>query len=497
MNNTHRKLSRPLAGILFFLSTCISAADLGEGLANESDSVLLNNQNGRYNHWNGIGNLFWKDSAACTATLLDTRDEHNKALGPAYLLTAAHCLVEEQQPGPVIELSVKFNYFHDTTSAYKNYKINKTVWKDFQHTDLAILELDDKLSTLLADGINPLRIAPQWPKVTADVLIVGAPGGQESGLRLAACAQEPTGATLVEGTGAFLSTLKNRCKEIRPGSSGSPVLDRISGQILSVLTTSTYGAKRDEKCFENSPCEDRRGQPVLSADTHYAHPVDYLSGCFSNGVFTSVSSACAPYTTFTLTDTTWPTQYVAMPEDANSLPPAVQLNFTLSTAYYRFKTVRDVALCQSPHDYSGVINANDAYLDAPVSRELGMHYLCIIGVDSADHTPSIELLKSAWVTPAQVVERTPVRLPEPTITLSADWNYQVKWRYSVPLYFGTLYFASPATDTDCGTIPIHDYVETFESITFTAEKLPLTLCSRNMDLGNRHSDARTDLLALP
>ena len=497
MNNKYPKASCLLAGTLF-LSTCIAAADLGEGLVNESDSILLNNQNAQYSRWNGVGQMFWNDEPSCTASLLDTRDKHNNALGPAYLLTAAHCVSDGQEPDPSIELSVKFNYFHDTANAYKNYKVNRTVWKDFQHTDLAVLELDATLSTLLADGVNPLRMASEWPRITADVLVVGSPGDlQESGLRLAACAQVPTAVTLVEGTRAYLDTLKNRCKEIRLGSSGSPVLDRNNGQILSVLTTSTYGAKSDEKCFEDAPCEVRRGQPVLSSDTHYAHPVDHLSSCFIDGVFTSASTACAPYTTFKVTESTWPAQYVALPEDANSSPPVLQVDFTLSTTHYRFKTVRDVALCQSPHDYSGAINANGALLKAPISREPGIHYLCIVGVESADHRPSIELMKSAWVIPAQLLDRTPVRMPEPTITLSAERIYQVKWRYSVPMYFGTLYYTSPTTDTDCSTIPVNEYVETFQEVSFTAEQLPLTLCSRNKDLSNRYSNARTDLLALP
>ncbi|WP_338919090.1 serine protease [Pseudomonas silesiensis] len=497
MNKKHLHTSFLLAGTLF-VSTGIYAVDLGEGLANESDALLLKNHNGSYSRWNGVGNIFWNDEPNCTASLLDTRDKHNNAVGPAYLLTAAHCLVDEQAFDQPVEETVKFNYFNDTANAYKSYKINNIVWKDYKHTDLAVLELDATLSTLLADGINPLRMASEWPRVTGDVLVVGAPQDlQGSGLRLAACAQEPTGATLVEDFRAYLDTLKNRCKEIRPGSSGSPVLDRNTGQILSVLTTSTYGAKIDEKCFVNAPCEIRRGQPVLSSDTHYSVPVDYLSGCFSNGVFSNDSNACAPYTTFKILDLSWPTQYITMPEDISSLPPAVQVDFTLSTAYYRFKTVRDVALCQSPHDYSDTFDATDASLKAPISRESGMHYLCIIGVESADHRPSIELLKSAWVTPAQLIERTPVRTPVPTITLSADWNYHIKWQYSIPMYYGTLYYTSPAKDTDCNAIPVKDYIETFEAITFTAEKLPLTLCSRNKDLSDRYSSARTDLLALP
>ncbi|VVN99989.1 trypsin-like serine peptidase [Pseudomonas fluorescens] len=498
MNNTYLKTLCPLVGTLF-LSSCICAADLGEGRANESDSVLLKNQNNDYSHWNGIGKIFWNNDPACTASLLDTRDTDNNATGPAYLLTAAHCALDasERQAAEPLEQAVKFNYFTDTPHAYKSYKIDQTVWKDYQHTDLAIIALDTALATMLEDGITPLRLASEWPKVSADVLIVGAPNEPESGLRLAACAQEPTGATLVEGDRSYLDSLKNRCRGIRSGSSGGPVLDRQSGHILSVMATSTHGATIDQQCFDDAPCEVKNGQPEWSSDTHYSHPADYLSSCFSEGVFTSSSNACTLHRTFEVTDTTWSTLYVVMPENETSPDPVLQANFSLNTPYYRFKTARDVTQCSSAHNYSAPIDASNALLNAPISREPGMYFLCIIGVQSADHRPSIELMKSAWVTPAQLIERTPVRMPEPTITLSADWNYQVKWRYSVPQYFGTLYYTGPTNETDCNKIPIEEYARTFQPITFEAEKLPLTLCSRNNDFSDRYSDVRSDLLALP
>ena len=101
MNNKYPKASCLLAGTLF-LSTCIAAADLGEGLINESDSILLNNQNAQYSRWNGVGQMFWNDEPSCTARQLDKPHKHKKALGPAYLMTAAHFLSEGQEPDPTI-----------------------------------------------------------------------------------------------------------------------------------------------------------------------------------------------------------------------------------------------------------------------------------------------------------------------------------------------------------------------------------------------------------
>lgn len=499
MSKKHLATLFSLTGTIL-ISTTLHAADLGEGLANDSSAILLKNQSNNYTHWNGIGKIYWNSDPRCTASLLDTRDKDNKAVGPAYLLSAAHCV-----PGVIgmtdtsTKESVKFNYFNDTSHAYRTYTIKETVWKNFDHTDLAIMELDVALATLLEEGITPLQLASERSDSLSDVLVVGAPHRlPESGLRLAACAQEPTAAPLVEGDKVFLSTAKNRCREIRPGSSGSPVLDRKNGHILGVLSTSTYGATMDEKCFDNAPCEVKNGQPEWSADTHYSHPVAHLSGCFSAGRFTRVANACSSDSTFKVTDLKyWPTQYVAMPRDVTSPDPVINAQFSLNTPFYRFKTVRDVIECRSPRHYSGTVEATDAVINTPISREPGMYFLCVIGVDSSEQRPSVQLMENAWITPVQLIERTPVRMPEPTITLSAEWNYTVNWRYLVPTHFGTLYYAGPTNATDCSKVEIDDYIDTFGAVHFKAEQLPLTLCSRNRDLTRRYSNVRTDLLALP
>ncbi|MBZ9785038.1 serine protease [Pseudomonas sp. REP124] len=489
-----------LTTALIFSSSTF-AMDLGEGLTNGSDAVLLKNQDDHYKRWNGIGKIFLNEDPVCTASLLDTRDEHFNAVGPAYLLTAAHCApgVLRRPLAPTDKETVKFNYFNDTSANHKTYPVKETVWKDFSQTDLAIMELDVTLDTLIKAGINPLPLASQWSKDASDVLIVGAPGGlEQSGLRLAACTQEPVEGTLVESDRVFLESLKNACREVRPGSSGSPVLDRQSGAILSVLSTSTDGATAEEQCFENAPCEVRNGKVSWSPDTHYSFAADKLPSCFSQGVFTSVSNFCTSQAPFKLTELKyWPTQYVAMPRNASSPDPMINAQFSLSTPFYRFKTVRQAQDCRSARNYSGTLDANDVVLDTAVSRDVGMHYLCVIGVESAEQRPTAALMNNAWVTPVQLVERTPVHTPEPTITLSADWNYNVKWRYLVPTHFGALYFSGPASETDCSKVKIADYTKTFEEVTFMAEQLPLKLCSRNEDLSGRYSEVRTDLLALP
>lgn len=490
-----------LLSTLLLFCAHTAANDLGEGLANGAPSSLLKNASKHHTQWNGIGKMFWDDIPACTVSLLDTRDQQNKATGPAYVLTAAHCVFSVAAPTyePAMKESVQFDYFNDTLHISKRYAIKRTVWNEYRQTDLAIMELDASLSTVLEDGVTPLRLASEWSGTTRDVLVIGAPEElPEAGLRMAACTQSQVDAGLVEGDRVYHNAVKNRCQDIRSGSSGSPVLDRASGRILSVMTSSTFGAEAQEQCFENAPCEVKDGQPHWSANTHYAQPVDYLSGCLPNSVFTDVANACAPYRTFEVTDVKFaPTQYVAMPEQASDPEPVLEAEFTLSTPDYRFKTVRDPLQCTSPHHYSDAIDGKDAAIKTPIARETGMHFLCIIGVQSAQQRSSVELMKSAWIIPAQLIARTPVPMPVPTVTLTSDWNYTVEWQYRVPTHFGTHYYAGPQDATVCDNVAPEAFTQTYDRLAFRAEQLPLTLCSRNQDMTGRLSEVRSDPIALP
>lgn len=500
MNNTPAIVIYLTLGALL-LSGTLHARDLGEGLSNESHSTLLKNHEGKYSHWNGVGKLFKDGYPLCTASLIDTRDDENNASGPAYVLTAGHCI--SYLPRPVralpFEASVTFNFFNDTPEEYKNYTIHTVNWASMTGTDIAILELNSSLATLLKDGITPLKLTRDEITAPSDALIVGAPSKlPESGLRLAACLQQPTEAALVEDWKTFADTLKNRCKDIRSGSSGSPVLDRVTGNIVGVLFTSTFGSGPDELCFESTPCEVKNGQPDLAPETHYSHAIDYLPDCFANGTFSTTSSSCTLEPGFELTTKgDAPLRYTSVPSAENPEIPTWGLNFSINTPYYRFKTVRDASECMSPDFYSQEIRSTEAFINTPAGREAGMYFLCVLGVESAEQAPTAGMLRNAFISPAQLVEEKPVRMAEPTITLGADWNYNVVWRDSLPLYFNSFYYAGPTDKTNCNDIKREDYTYVDDTINFTAEQLPLTLCSYNTSLDSRSSAVRTDLLTLP
>lgn len=463
-------------------------------------SVLLKNQDGKYDHLNGIGKIFKNDMPVCTATLLDTRDKQNNATGPAYLLTAGHCI--DFKPRPMVDLpfeaSVTFNYFNDTPQHYKSYQIRKVNWSSLAGTDMAVMELTDSLDTLLKEGITPLKIASQRHQPISAISIVGAPDRlPQAGLRLATCTQEPTNASLVEDVGTFPDTLKNNCKDIRSGSSGSPVLDPKTGEITGVLFTSTFGSSTDTLCFDDTPCEVKNTQPHLSIDTHYSHNINYLSGCFVNGTFNSRATSCSLEPNFfRFRFTQFDFLHYAVAPDTQEKTPIWNLRFSLDTPYYRFKSVPDARQCLSPDNYSAAFETANAHIDAPTGRAPGMYFLCLVGVNSAEQTLSRELLGHAQILSAQLVNPSPTRLPELTITRNGD-SYDVRWRQALPHFFNSYYYAGPKDSTDCANVDLKQYLYAGRGVTFNHDQLPLTLCSYNKNLLMKNSAIRTDLLQRP
>lgn len=482
--------TRFLAGLCLgigLLPLSSQARDFGEGLGNLSPSTVLENLDGRYNHWNGIGRIMAKGGMHCTATLIDTRDPDSPADAPAYLLTNGHCL--EKQNGLIVtnrpvEGEVLFNYFTDTQP--HSFALKRINWSSMQGVDLAIVELQQPLSALIAAGIEPMAIARELPPVGGDILLVGAPLKPGTGhLRLAACTRQES-SDVLEQPWFWRNSVKNQCRDASEGSSGSPILSRGSNEVFAVLNTSTQGSGNSLELPENFP--------VPSPDSSYGSAVTFLRSCFASGELVEDPQECALFPTWSITFKAPAKRYAKIGQSADGQPvyPTWDLRLTLDTPFYRYKQVDRASECESPHHYSTALPAENARIDEVIGKNPGIHLLCIIGTKAADERPSLGMMRNALTLAVELLPAGPTAAPKLLITPTGT-GYNVSFGYDPRLFSHYSVKYGPPGSTDCSD-PAGQRKTTPRQVHFSSNKLPLKLCTLAYDLNGQPSAVREDLL---
>lgn len=526
MNITHFALSGVLLGSL---SGALLAApkDFGEGLVNASPARLLTNARQEHAHWSGVGRIRNEAQTLCTATLLDTRDENGKS-ATAYVLTSSHCL--HRLNGPVqkdlpIKGSVSFNYFDDTLESVKTYSLKTLKWGSSQGMDLAIVELQTSLASLIKDGITPLKLAEEVPADGNDILALIAP--EWDTLHLSACAQQSS-RELVEQPFVWRVTMKNQCQGITRGSFGGPLLDRASNAVFGILSTSTHGQPEERKCQRDAPCEISDGQPSWHAETNYGSPVTFLSRCFAAGVLRPDSEHCDLFPTTTITfDSPEPIQQYFIKKSGSKgkdIVPRWNLKFAINTPFYRYKATRRAIECENPTHYSAPIKAENAHINDTIGPQTGMQMLCIVGVNSAEQQVTNGMMRNAQTLAVELAEPGPARTPNLTINLDKHGlrAYTVIWNLAPPFMQRYTYKYGPAATTDCLrpadylpipappvahedddeepvalVYPLNDFpgmpVQAFAQL-ITVRATPIKICTYAFDQADQPSTLRVDLL---
>ena len=491
MNSTHVLL----ASALFTLSaaTLANSSDFGEGLQNFAPSQVLDNTDGARDHWQGIGRLTIEHNN-CTATLLDTRDGLELLAAPAYVLTAGHCLgltngnIVTDSP---ISGTVTFNYFTDS-SGFKSYPLKTTTWRSIQGVDLAIVELDVSLEKLIEDGVQPLRLARETPAEGTDALIVGAPKNfEQSTLRMSACTLQSS-QEIIEGPWVWRNTFMTRCQDVRGGGSGSPLLDRSSNEIIGVIGTGNFDASIIP-CRDNAPCTPVKGVYQAVPGNVYGNPTAFLNGCFAQGrIAQKPPSSCQLYPAFTVdTGVTSLESYQRIKQlgDGSLVTPTWNYRFSISTDFFRHKTVRTAMECESPHHYSDAADSKDAFINSEIGGEPGFYFLCILGVDSAQQEPDSGLMKNALSLPVEILDNKPTTPPDLSIATEV-WVSLAKAEETHRTY--SIKYGPVAT-TDCGQPD--KYRNNVEMDFFIpGHDLPGKLCSIAYDKSGQASAPRVDLL---
>ncbi len=485
-------------GALLPLSIHAAPADLGEGLQSLTPSMVLLNADGSRDHWNGIGRIRSQSGSNCTATLIDTRAPDGPPQAPAYVLTSGHCI--NRQNGLIItdgeiEGSVQFNFFTDSTA--RSYPLKRINWSSMQGVDLAIVELQPSLGSLIDDGIQPLALASEMPEQGQEVLWVGAPLDKDTGhLRMAACVHNPSQEVL-EQPWVWRHTVSNQCRDVDTGASGSPLLTRDNGEVYAVvnLTNQASSGNATEDLSDEIP-----GFPPMLADSNYGSPVTLLKKCFVVGVLSTDPTICDLFPRFSVDFDTLgrqPAQRARVQLDAEgkSVYPSWDLLFQVDTPLYRYKKVDSALQCENPVGYSHTLVSQDATINDLVDNRIGINWLCIVGVSSADERPSIGLMRNALTLAMELQPAGPTPEPQVKIGKSRFGALSVKWSYDHRLIDHYTVKTGPPDNTDCSDP--QGFKVQFRELTLRAKSLPLKICTYAHDINGQPSVVREDIVPVP
>jgi hypothetical protein len=283
---------------------------------------------------------------------------------------------------------VIFNYFADVPSQQVKMPLSRIAYATMKGQDLAVLELQARYDEVVRRGFKPWRVTSGVPAVNEPVVIVGAPlSGAPSApfVHLCACDLESRAKILLEDVWHWFDFDRNRCSDLGPGSSGSPVISRQTGRLVGLLNTSTIGAPRFTDCALNHPCEPVHGDVTSYTDTSYMTPLVSVDRCFNEkGRFDVMRRGC-PLDTNEQVQMTPGALGAVNPRQTKPIVglPRHRWNVTVSGKFdqYRYKVIAALSGdCRDIRGYGALRGVREhPVIDDPLPVTEGFHFLCVLG----------------------------------------------------------------------------------------------------------------------
>lgn len=355
-------------------------------------SFLLSNADG-HNPYASI--VRYQGRATCTGVFLDTIPEgEDPGDAPAYVLSNGHC---SDFPGsnevlidrPAVRSQVIFNYFADTRSQQVPVPVARIAYATMKGHDIAVLQLAARYADIVDQGFEPWRPTLTLPERDEPVVIVGAPlqrDPETAFLRLGACRLDGRAPLVLEFGWHWYNFDRNTCAGIQSGSSGSPVISRLTGRVLGLVNTTTAGGRpRYTECTLDHPCEPTTDGAVSRPETSYATPLVRIDRCFDEtGRFDLRGAGCPldPGDQFRAT----PAFVGAVNPGMAAVPigrPKHRWDVSVSGTFelYRYKVAAvPTQDCRDLRGYSSPRRVSERpVIDDPLPTEDGWRFLCVVG----------------------------------------------------------------------------------------------------------------------
>lgn len=401
-------------------------------------SVLLTNADGS-NPYASV--VRYQGSVPCTGVFIATvPDNEDPGDAPAYVLTNGHCVDLSGANDVLLDRPsaqnhrVIFNYFADAPAQAVAFPIKRTAYATMKGQDIAVVELAARFDDVVRQGFEPWRATLTLPARDEPVVVVGAPslgGVQASFLRLAACRIEARVPVVLEFNWHWFDFDRNGCADIRPGSSGSAVLSRLTGRLLGLVNTTTIGAVRYTECFLNHPCEPAPGGVTARARTTYMTPIVRMDRCFDESGWFDMQQHGCPLDQGVQVRLTPPVLGAENPGlDVGPLgQPRRHWSVAVSgpLELYRFKVVpAATGDCRDLRGYSAPIRVTDQpMIEDPLPTREGYYFLCVVGGTRATQGFGWQSLDHPTVAAVRI-DTTP---PEPPALVTID-ETDIAWRVS-------------------------------------------------------------------
>ncbi|MEU3568725.1 trypsin-like peptidase domain-containing protein [Kitasatospora sp. NPDC036755] len=216
----------------------------------------------------------------CSGSLV--RMPGSVASDPALVLSNGHCL-ETGMPGPgqvVLNQSSSrsFTLLNASGGGVATLRANKIVYGAMTDTDVSIYQLNTTYASIQSRyGIAPLTVAATHPVQGTSIKVV-------SGYwkKIYSCSVDGFAYRLKEADWTFKDSLRytSTCNVIG-GTSGSPVVDASTNQVVAVNNTIN---ENGETCTMDNPCEvDQNGAVTVRPGIGYAQETYGIPACFAAG----------------------------------------------------------------------------------------------------------------------------------------------------------------------------------------------------------------------
>ncbi|MEV5954123.1 serine protease [Streptomyces sp. NPDC051987] len=209
---------------------------------------------------------------------------------PALVLTNGHCLETGfPDPGEVItgqSSSRTFGLLNSSGTKVATLRANQVVYSTMTDTDITIYRTTTTYAAIKSSyGISPLTVSATHPVAGTAIKVVS--GYWKT---IYSCSIDGFVYRLKEGDWTWKDSVRytSACNTIG-GTSGSPVIDTSTGQVVAVNNT---GNEDGERCTVDNPCEvDANGNVTVRQGINYAEETYLIPACFTTGNVLNLSAS--------------------------------------------------------------------------------------------------------------------------------------------------------------------------------------------------------------